>query len=299
MRKAAAKKVSEPVLFEDSLDIHLKRGGRRLVLEADGFIPERFHLEEGTECYVDMHVRVHGDAQILPFMVGGSKGIDLKHEAASDRHEVEAGRWYRLRIQIKLTNSPPDSGRIAGIPHTEYPSNAMRFVEWRDGKLIFYSASLVSQHGQFFLIVQEQYDVHCYDAKGVVRCPYFEARDHQWDQLLAVLPDMFGALGVTLPPYLGQQAEPDFIFNGLASGTAGVDHWDAANGIGGLTLADGRKARVHWTSITRSSRLVYLAPGEIVRVGRTVKPELTKDRPTKYNDEAKDVVVIDDEVRAA
>jgi|GEM_PF-2665512 len=292
----AKKKLVEPVLFEEALDVSLYKGGRELKLAADGFVSEPFRLAEGTSCHVDMHVRVASGAQALAFMVGGTKNLDLMNAVNfGDRRTVDPGRHYKLRIEVKPTNPPPDSGRPAGIPHTEYPSNAMRFVEWRDGKLIFYSAALVSQHGKFFLIVQEQYDPRCYDAAGVVRCPYFEGQSHQWPQLLAVLPEIFEHFGVTLPSYMGQAAETDYTFPKLATGTAGVEHWDAANGIGGLVTADGKKARVHWEQIEplKGERRVYLATGMVVSYSELIAPMLTKERATKYKHEARGVRIID------
>jgi hypothetical protein len=302
--KRGGKKEKEPtaVFFEDALDIRLYKGGRLLKQEADGFIAERFRLGEGTRCHVDIHVRVAEGVQMLAFMVGGTKNLDLMNTVNfGDRRTVDPGRHYKLRIEVKPTNPPPDSDRPAGIPHTEYPSNAMRFVEHRNGKLIFYSASLVSQHGQFFLIIQEQYDVRCFDAAGVVRCPYFEGQNHEWPQLLAALPEIFSIFGVTLPPYKGEVAEADYTFPKLEAGTAGVEYWDAANGIGGLMLANGERARVHWEQVTRpSGRRVYLAAGEIVRVGELITPVLTKERATKYRLEARCVTVIDEgDARAA
>lgn len=302
MAKAGKKEVDAPILFEDAFSIRLYKGGREIEQEADGFIAERFRLAEGTSCHVDMHVEILGGAKVLAFMVGGTKNLDLMRDINfGDRRTIDPGRRYKLRVEVKPTNPPPDSGRPAGIPHTEYPANAMRFVEYRDGKLIFYSAALVSQHGQFFLIIQEQYDVRCYNAAGVVRCPYFEGQGHQWPQLLAVLPEIFEHFGVTLPPYMGQAAETDYTFPKLAAGTAGVEHWDAANGVGGLMLADGQRARVHWEQVTRpSGRRAYLAAGEIVRVSEIIPPVLTKERETKYKFEARGVTVIDEgEVRAA
>lgn len=291
----------EGKLFEDALDIQLFKGGRELPLKDDGFVDERFRVVEGTKCHVDMHVRVADGAQVLAFMVGGTKNLDLMNAINfGDRRTVDPGRHYKLRVEVKLTNPPPDSGRPAGVPHTEYPANAMRFVEYRDGKLIFYSASLVSQYGKFFLIIQEQYDPRCYDAAGVVRCPYFEGQNHQWPQLLAVLPDIFLHFGVVLPPYMGEVAESDYSFPKLAAGTAGVEHWDAANGTGGLMLSDGKRARVHWEQITRPrERRVYLAAGEIVQVGELIAPVLTKERETKYKLEARRVTVIDEGVERA
>ncbi len=267
------------VFENNTVEVEVLRGGRILPMDPDNCLGR---LEVG---YIDLHIKIRADRTVA-FMVDGYKNITLKREEKS-----ELGRYYRRRIQIKQTNPSPSFGRPAGVPHTEYPLNALRLIEVDiSGVFRVWNVGVVSQRGVFFVLIQDQYEARCYMDGDSVRCPYFEEGVHHWPQLLDTLPRILKSMGVMPATYRGEAAESDFTFSKLMRGTAGVEYWDVANGFGGLVTDTGVRARVHWTSITREGdRRAFLVPGEIVSYKELVPPMLTKNRPTKYKWEAREV----------
>ncbi len=259
---------------ENLIQAYVQRGGSDLDMDGDSCIGK---MRVG---WCDLHVKVAETTRVVAFISDGKRNVAVKHDVAKDLSEQ--GSHYKLRVQIK--------DGLTGICHTEYPSNAIRLIEAREGgSLTLYEASIVSQNGEFYCPVQEQYDVRCYADGDTVRCPYFETPKHHWPQLMSVLTAIVDSLGVSLPKWVAQKAETDYSFSGIKSGMAGVEWYNAASGVGGL-ITDQGPARVHWSQITRQGeRFAYLTAGEIVTYSALRAPHITKDRKTRYVLEAFDV----------
>ena len=267
------------VFEKDGISLQGSVDGNVLIPDSDGYVGK---LSSG---FVNIDIKIAEGHNVFCVVVDGKKNVNLKHDTACDAEVVEPGRHYRMKIQIKQG--------LTGIFHTEYPNNNMRLVEiFDDGRVKMWEASLVSQGGDFFLVIQEVYEFRCYDTGGVLCCPYFETEFRSWPQLILVLGRLFHSLGIDLPQWHGELPEADLLFEGLGQVTAGVLWFNVAQGIGAVQTRDG-SARVHWSQITRNgSRLAYLVPGETVQFTAMRTRYQTKARKTSFSREVVGVRLI-------
>jgi hypothetical protein len=204
-----------------------------------------------------LEAKIRNGSNGFGLAVDGNKNVALKKDWLPFENPEGSGRLYQQKVTIKLS--------LEQKPHTEYVSNHLRVLKlYADGRTELWEIALISQDGNFFLTTQRTYAVRCYYQNGDegVVCPYFQ----KWPQLVTILKQLFTEeVGIrNMTRGIQYQPEPQPSPNGLASNTARVLWWNAAQGFGMVVTPEG-PARLHWSQVTPHDRIVLLEPDELVK----------------------------------
>lgn len=177
-----------------------------------------------------------------------------------------------------------------GTPYASYPKNHVKILELTlGGELKIWEIAVVSQNGQFFLMIQNTYIATCYqDGAGNVVCPKLE----KWQQFLDALKNILNGRSNGLLSINAYQQEKDVRDNNLLTlpdNTGLVLWWNNAMGMGAIATKQG-PARVHRLRIKSTSRFPsFLVPGEVVEY-KNLRP-VTNRNATSFEQEAMEVTM--------
>lgn len=190
----------------------------------------------------------------------------------------ELPRMYKASVPIKVD--------LKDIPYSEYPGCHFRLLQFNsDGSLWIWEIALISQSGEFFLSVQNTYQIRCYqDSVGNIIWPQLE----DWDQMRIVVEGLWRESFLSphfvekIPSIKTYCSSVSALTQGISENTALVLWYNRAQQFGCLLLGDGREARVHWSEI-RERKPAYLKSMELVRYEGLVSPRETKNRLTSFD----------------
>lgn len=150
-----------------------------------------------------------------------------------------------------------------------YPENMLMLAQYyhaghtnsSPGYVLVWKIALVSQNGEFFLTVQEAYDVMICQTEGSKRkIPRLQGHRQLEQLILANAPENFRAYTS------GLDKMPDSpLVNELGKNEGVVERWYAARNMGCIITTEG-PARVHWSDVPPRPRLRYLVPDERVNI---------------------------------
>lgn len=270
--------------------VRLLVDGEERNVEKDGYCGHfRPHSEKNGQTVV-LEVRVKPGSHGYGIAVDGNKGVQVRRDWLPHESSDENGRLFRQRVEIKLDQQ--------SIPHTEFATNNIRLLKlYNTGNVEIWTICLISQEGEFFLVIQRDYHVKCYyNLQGVgFFCPYFTTPPHEWLQLVDVLKKLFTEdVGVGNFVF-DKKYQPEFVppAYDLPEDQGIVLWWSASNGFGAVQTKTGT-ARVHWRQVPKRSRRRFLIPGEMVRFAALRTPiqkrppatSAAKYRATRFQKEA-------------
>jgi cold shock CspA family protein len=230
------------------VSIAVKLNGEESKVQKDGFLGRLV-----GPSHVDIIVHT-ARPDIIGLMVGGKKDVVIKKNLAS-----LPLKHYKLRVHI------PEEA----TPHTVYPFNNLRFVEWdMNGMVRIWEVAVISQAGNFFLTIQETYKVCCYRSDDKIICPEFP----NWPQMVNFLATLLQEQINNLRTLSEFRPGPRPSTKGLGPKDGLVRWFNFAMGYGAILTKRG-VARVYWSNIQRNGRLAYLEPGGMVNFTSLCPPE--------------------------
>jgi len=227
---------------------------------------------------------VNESADVVPSRDWHEKPADEEDPA----HDApEGAKVYRRSV-------PVTESELHCVPTTKYPNNNIRLLQGLgDGYFQLWSVGIVSQGGEFFLVVEKMYQpFRCYRSGITVVCPNYLGNDKRpsWVPFITLLNRVLnGEDFEELPPIKAvgnekPQAQPRM--NGIVEGEGRVVWYSSARQYGMLMTKQG-PARVHWLEINRpGSRRRHLEEGEKVVYKALNQPHATNLRETGFKLEA-------------
>lgn len=248
--------------------------GKKLEIEPDGHVGK---LEAGTARLV---LKVApGSDNVHVFLTDGTGKVQLKKNETPASRIGEVGRMFRLNIPIV----PLGDGSYA---YTKYPYNVIRLLDvGSGGAFAIWEISLISQHGEFFLVANKTTESKVLHRDSGMVCPALDFAPHvrgyvcqQYAERrseLASAEDTPETVMVDeFQPYMGR-----------------VLWWSTPQGFGAILTLQG-EARVHWTQVRRlAGKRAYLIAGEVVKFVDLKAPHQS-GRPTRFTLEAVGVTPI-------
>lgn len=179
---------------------------------------------------------------------------------------------YGVKIPLRVNED-----RVQNTVH--YPENMLMLVQYhhcgkhpRSGSpdyILVWKIALVSQYGDFFLTVQEAYDVMiCQAGENKLRIPRLAGHRQLEQLILANAPENFRVCASHMDPLPEGPA-----IDQLGHNEGIVERWYAARNMGCVLTTKG-SVRVHWTDVPPRPRFRYLIPGERVKIASLSTPPL-------------------------
>jgi len=285
-----------------------------LAVEPDGHLGTAVSLglitEEELEDADDEEGKVRFDSILLEVEV------EPKHQVfgfnVTEQKDVVPSRDWRVKPQDDEdpAHDAPEGTRIFRrsisvteselhiYPTTKFPGNNLRILEGLgNGYFQLWRVAVVSQNGNFFLVVEKLYKpFRCYRSGKTVLCPIYQANKDEgkigWAALFTMLQRILKgedfenlpeAHEVSTDPKPEPEAKPA---NGISANEGRVVWFSDAEQYGMLMTKQG-PARAHWRNIRRpNNRRVHLVPGELVTFTELTEPHNTKGRDTGFKYEA-------------
>lgn len=261
--------------------IRVISNGRFIVPEADGFLGR---LDSRKNPQVSVSVVVTPESWVYGLSVDKKQNVAFKADLVAKEGLPVNGRMYRFATRVVLS--------AEGHCRTIYPENHMRLLQIGDnGHVTMYQVAVVSQRGDFFLIVQKMYEGQYYLYKDELGCT--NPQLDKWPQLYALMDKFFEDKGLNdtkgLHDYEDDEPPADVQSETVVPMGQGLGvalFFDPAKGFGAIQTAEGA-ARVYWENLAPRPRLAYLNPGELVTYQEMRNPPTqTHPRPTQFVREA-------------
>ncbi len=187
---------------------------------------------------------------LTAFTLDGTHCVHSKRNDAKDSTSDVIGR-YRLSIPVTRT---PTEGIYVTMPAT----NNLRLLDAPDGGCATLGEiCVISQRGEFFLVVQNEAISCRQDDGGRVICLGLDGRP----QIAEYLASLYANRKESLPPL--QPPLPDPPVETFLVNHGRVLWWSASQGMGRILTNKG-VVGVHWSNVAPSDRRAYLVPGEPV-----------------------------------
>ncbi len=188
---------------------------------------------------------------------------------------ADGSQVYGIKMPLRV-----DEGHSINTVH--YPENMLMLAQYGrngsgelTGEAVIWKIALVSQDGEFFVTVQEAYDVQAYqNDKGKLCFPRFGGHKQLERLLVANAPEDLPCC--PLSSFVPDQ-KPNL--NGLQDGEGVVERWYDARNMGCIMTARGA-ARVHWREAPPQPRRRFLVEGERVQFADLRQPP--KNPQTKW-----------------
>ena len=191
-----------------------------------------------------------GTSALTAFTLDGTHCVHSKRNDAKDSTSDVIGR-YRLSIPVTRT---PTEGIYVTMPAT----NNLRLLDAPDGGCATLGEiCVISQRGEFFLVVQNEAISCRQDDGGRVICLGLDGRP----QIAEYLASLYANRKESLPPL--QPPLPDPPVETFLVNHGRVLWWSASQGMGRILTNKG-VVGVHWSNVAPSDRRAYLVPGEPV-----------------------------------
>lgn len=193
-----------------------------------------------------------------------------------------AGRTFADGTQAYGVKMPLRVDENRSLNTVHYPENMLMLAQYycdpepaRGGYLLVWKVALVSQDGEFFLTVQEAYDVQVHeDEKGKLRIPRLAGHKQLEKLLVANVPDDLQRF--PLSSFQKMSGPPE---ESLKANEGIVERWYAARNMGCIVTSHG-PARVHWREVPERPRRRFLVEGERVQFADLRTPP--KNPKTKW-----------------
>lgn len=255
------------VSIEVSVDYQL------LKIEEDGHLGR---LKTGSRAIIRIIVSPEYSDSTHAFIVQGwrKKQVVPKKDLARAQKE----KIYMLKIPIEESRS-----RLVActMPNT----NNMQLIQLSpDGGFQMWKIVLISQGGDFFLVVQKTYKSYCYRDGDGVACPIFETRfgaRKDWPSMVKFLNSLLGDKIEKLNPAEKYEPKPEIATDELEPDTGKVLFWDPSKGIGAISTSE-EVVSAYWKEVPGRPRLRYLVPGEIVQIEKLGPHPQNPERPSEF-----------------
>lgn len=201
-------------------------------------------------------------------------------EAQQQAHKTYlAGRTFAPDTRVHGIKMPLRVWNYNGHPFNtvHYPENMLVLAQYHTGcpspndpgYILVWKVAMVSQNGEFFLTVQEAYDLMiCQRGQGKLWIQRLQGHRQLEQLILANTPENFQFCTTHEDPLPNGGDIKDL---DLGHNEGVVDRWYAARNMGCILTTHG-PARVHWSEAPARPRLRFLKAGERVKFTKLEKP---------------------------
>lgn len=246
---------------------------RRLEPQKDGYLGQLWSGSTVVLAVIDPAA----DYTIGLFRDGADNYIQQKDWLNNPKTEVQqrchdlylADRSFSAGTKVHGVKVPLRVIEADAINSVHYPENMFMLAQYASPNVVLWKIALVSQKGEFFLTVQEAYNVPPFrDDQGELCFPRFAGHKRLERLLIDNTPDGFPAL------HLEEfQRTPALQAGDLAKDEGVVERWYDARNMGCIITSRGT-ARVHWQDVPGRPRRQFLSAGERVRFSHLGKPPM-------------------------
>lgn len=256
--------------------------------EKDGYVGP---LKVGSRATIRVSVSPERD-DIYAFLV--QDGKDEKKKVISKRNLAvhmrppRDGKIYELRVPI-------EESRSALISCTMSNTNNMSLLQLSpNGNFQMWKVVLISQGGDFFLVVQKTYKGRCYRDGDEIICPQFDERfearkDKEWSSMIDFFSGLLADKVKDLSPITKYKPEPEITTDDLKPNTGIVLFWAPDSQTGAIKMSEksgGEVVSAHRSQVPKRPRLRYLIQGEIVQIKKLDLHPQNSRHPSEFKHKA-------------